>query len=226
MNENKIKGFQNYFKIVKDNLENNENFLKNEGKKLLELLCDFYEYWEKADNKAHKVANENSAMRIVIESLWFPQLFYLTGNLLIGALDSMYQMLRFLLEGLEIGLILDCTENFKSLSVKEKLYYAENIMRGKIIDYLENLIDNDTLDELEKFYGELSSKWLHVPGYLKQLIEDTYKEGFPPARALYFAKINERVNEFDELMKAMESFNKLALKIIKYWESFYEKQKK
>jgi hypothetical protein len=28
MNENKIKGFQNYFKIVKDNLENNENFLK------------------------------------------------------------------------------------------------------------------------------------------------------------------------------------------------------
>jgi hypothetical protein len=134
-------------------------------------------------------------------------------------------MLRFLLEGLEIGLILDCTENFKSFSVIEKLYYAENIMKGKIIDYLENLIDNDTLGEFKKLYGELSSKWLHVPGYLKQLIEDTYKEGFPPARALYFAKINERVNEFDELVEAMGSFNKLALKIIEYWEKLYEMQK-
>jgi hypothetical protein len=112
-------------------------------------------------------------MDFVVNHVWFPSsLFSVMTDILVGILDSVCRTIRFLLEGLELGLVLDCSEEFRRLNliekwerIKESGFYSRRLKR-----YIEKLLQKDVIEELEKFYSELSSEWIHAPSSFTGLL--------------------------------------------------------
>jgi hypothetical protein len=160
-------------------------------------------------------------MLFIIDLLWFPSLFSVAMNILVSALDSVLRTLRFLLEGLELGLVLDCSVEFRHLKLEEKCSRAVEFDPSCLLTYLDDLLDKDTLSELKVFYSRFSRKWVHAPTYAKQLLCDTLRKGELPSRALYFPPLHEREDEVDELVEIMSKFKKYAIVLIKEWEKSF-----
>ena len=184
-------------------------------------------------------------MRLVIDFIWFPSLFSLPMNILVSASDSVTRMIRFILEGLELGLVLDCADEFKNLSLEEKLEIAKEFnSKGslrltkykdkskydkesddkeslRLVDLLGKLLEENTLRELKRFYGIISEKWIHASTHLTNLMTDESIKEWPPPKVLYFPPLEERKDEADELAEILREFNKYADILVKEWGKRY-----
>jgi len=191
--------------------KNNSMFLESKsGDPLLKEMREFVESWNKAEEIVSDVLKDSwsnstrnfrnfgdyiwSMMDFVVSHVWFPSLFSVMTDILVGTLDSVCRTIRFLLEGLELGLVLDCSEEFRGLNliekwerIKESGFYPRRLKR-----YIEKLLQKDVIEELEKFYSELSSEWMHTPSYVNKLLQDIFREGDLPAKILYFPPLEER----------------------------------
>ena len=246
---------ENEFLKIYSNLTNyhitkNVEFLKSEsGRKLLKEIERFCELWTEAESVVLRNAKKNSIMRFIIDFVWFPSIFSLPMNILVSTSDSVSRTIRFILEGLELGLVLDCEHNFKNLSLEDKLIYAREFnskgsfrlleYRDKsnpgtesnnkesvsLIEFLEKLLEENTLRELKRFYSKLSVKWTHASTYLTNLMTVTSIKKRPPPPVLYFPPLEERKDEVDELIEILSEFNQFALVLIKEWEKRYVEDK-
>jgi hypothetical protein len=240
---------ENEFLKIYSNLANyhitkNVEFLKSEsGTKLLKEVERFCELWSVAKSlalKAFRSGKEESIMHFIINFIWFPSLFSLPMNILVSALDSVTRMIRFILEGLELGLVLDCADEFKNLSLEEKLEIAKEFnSKGslrltkyedkskydkeslRLVDLLDKLLEENTLRELKRFYGMISEKWIYASTHLTNLMTDESIKEWPPPKDLYFPPLEERKDEADELTEILREFNKYADILIKEWGKRY-----
>jgi hypothetical protein len=245
---------ENEFLKIYSNLANyhitkNVEFLKSEyGTKLLKEVERFCELWSIAKSlalKAFRSGKEDSAMHFIINFVWFPSQFSLTMNILVSASDSVIRTIRFVLEGLELGLVLDCADEFKNLSLEEKLEIAKEFnSKGslcltkyedkskydkesdgkehlRLVDLLDKLLEENTLRELKRFYGMISEKWIHASTHLTNLMTDESIKEWPPPKVLYFPPLEERKDEADELAEILREFNKYADILIKEWGKRY-----
>jgi hypothetical protein len=127
-------------------------------------------------------------------------------NILVSASDSVTRMIRFILEGLEPNLVLDCADEFKNLSLEEKLEIAKEFnskgslrltkYKGKskydkesddkeslrLVDLLDKLLEENTSRELKRFYGMISEKWIHASTHLTNLMTDESIKEWPPPK--------------------------------------------
>ena len=117
-----------YSNLANYHITSNVKFLSESGTELLKEVERFCELWSEAKSlalKAFRSGKEESIMRLVIDFIWFTSLFSLPMSILVSASDSVTRMIRFILEGLELGLVLDCADEFKNLSLEEKLEIAK-----------------------------------------------------------------------------------------------------
>jgi hypothetical protein len=237
-----------YSNLANHHITSNVKFLSESGTELLKEVERFCELWSEAKSlalKAFKSGKEESIMRLVIDFIWFPSLFSLPMNILVSASDSVTRMIRFILEGLELGLVLDCADEFKNLSLEEKLEiakefnskgslsltkYKDNSKHDKesdgkesfrLVDLLDKLLEENTLRELKRFYGMISEKWIHASTHLTNLMTDESIKEWPPPKVLYFPPLEERKDEADELAKILREFNKYADILVKEWGKRY-----
>ena len=224
-----------YANLARKNIDKNSMFLESaSGAPLLEEMRRFVESWNEAEEIVSDVLKDSystrnfrnwvdyiwSMMDFVVNHVWFPSLFSVMADIIIGALDSVCRTIRFLFEGLELGLVLDCSEEFRGLNliekwerIKESDFYPRRLKR-----YIEKLLQKDVVEELEKFYSELSSEWMHAPSYVNKLFQDIFREGDLPAKSLYFPPLEERKEDVNKLVEILNKFNEYALILVKKWE--------
>jgi len=216
-------------KLARDHIDSNIKLLESgSGAPLLKEIERFFESWVEADKLVSEVlknSGEESMMHFVIDLIWFPSLFSVVMNILVSTLDGVSRTIRFLLEGLELGLILDCNNEFKKLSLGEKWRLVAEFDSSRLMTYIEKLLQKDTLGELKEFYSILSERWVHAPTYLTKLLQDTSRKGELPPTVLYFPPLEERKDEVDELAKILSKFNEYALILIKEWKERYLRDK-
>jgi hypothetical protein len=211
--------------LAHDHIDSNIRFLESvSGAPLLKEIARFFESWNEADKMVSDVlkgSGSNSMMRFVVDYVWFPSLFSIMMDILVSTLDSVCRTIRFLLEGLELGLVLDCSNEFRELKLVEKWEHAAEFgsSRSRLMNYIEELLQKDVLDELKEFYSILSRKWIHTPSYLNELLQDTLRRGGElPVKILYFPLLEEREDEINELVRILNKFNKYALILVKKWK--------
>jgi hypothetical protein len=231
-----------YANLARKYIDNNSMFLESKsGDPLLKEMREFVESWNKAEEIVSDVlkwgySTRNfrssadytwSMMDFVVSHVWFPSLFSVMTDILVGTLDSVCRTIRFLLEGLELGLVLDCSKEFRRLNLIEKWErIKESGFRPyRLKRYIEKLLQKDVIEELEKFYSELSSEWMHTPSYVDKLLEDIFREGDLPAKILYFPPLEERKEDVNKLVGILNRFNKYALILVKEWERRLRKGK-
>jgi hypothetical protein len=104
---------------------------------------EFSETWAKAEELVYDVLKDNdynSAMYYIVDFIYVPSLFPVMFNILVSDVDGVIRTIRFLLEELELGLILNCGNEFRNFDLIEKL------------DEAIKLKPYDLIEKLEKYY--------------------------------------------------------------------------
>jgi hypothetical protein len=217
---------RSYANFAHSHIEKNVEFLESkDGDLLLKKMEEFSETWAEAEELVYDVLKDNdynSAMYYIVDFIYAPSLFPVMFNILVSDVDGVIRTIRFLLEELELGLILDCSDEFRNLDLIEKLDEAIKLKPYDLIEKLEKILqNNDILNKLREFYGMLSSKWIHAPHYLDKLLQDSLSKGNISPKALYFPPLNEREDEVNELIEILDKFNECVRILVKEWKEKY-----
>jgi hypothetical protein len=112
---------RSYANFAHSHIEKNVEFLESkDGDLLLRKMEEFSETWAEAEKLVYDVLKDNdynSAMYYIVDFIYAPSLFPVMFNILVSDVDGVIRTIRFLLEELELGLILDCSNEFRNFDL-------------------------------------------------------------------------------------------------------------